>query len=1262
MPRWVRYIAAGAAIVILAAAGTLGIYTHSDAFRELVRQKLIAGVNESIRGKIDVARIEGSIWGNLTLVDIRVLFDGAEIARIPRLGIYHSLWPLLWKRVQVFQLTADRPLLRLQQEESGAWNLVEAFSPSQPSPAQPSTWTISLNSLKLQNANAVVSTREKKIYRVNDLSLEGNLGLGISGISLNLSQLSCGIEMEGAPEAHIDGALVYQTNGSAAASLETRGVSVSSGNSKVNLTGKIKDLSTLDTNARISIAQLSAADAARFLPQWPILSTINGTINVRGPISALDGDFSLATAGGRIGGKFQAALAGDRPRYQGEMVASRVDLHKLFGRDDAVGIFSATLKANGSGFELEDITAQGEARIESTAVAAWKIGDVAVQGKLENRLAAINGQIKSELGHAEWKGRIALDKIPRYDLTLAADRLNIEKLSPQGKPLAGNLNLQATVNGSGVRLAEIKARTEINLLPSTIADVKIDRGKIAAAIAAERIRISEAFIKAGDSIVNANGDVGTNARQQGQLHYRLQIGALSPWLDLVGQKGSGSLNASGTAHGNLSDLKTEGTLNGNSIRYGGTSIRSVAAKYNLNYLGQRSNLEGRINLDLSDVEGGYHLQRLAGTIDVFPKVPYTFGLQVRASDDQGRNHTLAATVQYQPGNIIARVSELTLNLPDGAWRLAQPVTLAQQQRDFIVDHLTMQNKDRRLSANGRFSLSGNQALQLTIDRLPIESLRSFYPMKTDISGLLSAQGRLSGTAAAPRIEATVKLENSKISGQSYAGLSGSASYSGKAAEVKAIVQQDQGHQLTAEGSVPLSLSWVNGWRAQSSGALTGHIQSSAISIRFLNAFSGKAVREIDGEIALDVRLRGTLEQPLADGFVRLRDGKFAPTALGIQVASVTLDGLMEPRGFRIRQLSARAGDGQLNGSGIVGLNNFTPQNIDVVIDAKNWPAINTQQYRAVTNGSINFNGTLKAPRISGKLDVLNGEVRPDLAFLEHGSTPVKRDPTIKVISASSKDAPPNKNGKKDEETADNPLARNMSVRIQVHIPNNFWVRHRNANLELSGNIQVAQAPGAKPTITGAIETLRGWVGFQGRRFTVTRGRVDFTGGGKINPALDFSAQYRVPNYLVNAMVSGTMEKPTLKLASEPQLDQADILALLLFDKPISALGKGEQVSLQQNAINLTSGFAASTIGAAVSQALGLQDLGVDLGDVDFSGGQVKYGRYLSRNTFVSVGQDVTGKTGQEAAAEYQITSDWKLDVTTGTKGSRGVDVIWHKRY
>ena len=500
---------------------------------------------------------------------------------------------------------------------------------------------------------------------------------------------------------------------------------------------------------------------------------------------------------------------------------------------------------------------------------------------------------------------------------------------------------------------------------------------------------------------------------------------------------------------------------------------------------------------------------------------------------------------------------------------------------------------------------------------------------------------LAGSAAAPQVVATLRLENSKIAGYGYAGLVASGSYRDQKAEVKATVQQDQLHALNATATLPMTVSWNNGWRAEAGSNIDARIQSSGLSLAFLNAFSGKAIQGIAGEVEMDLQVRGSLNQPVASGVLRVRDGKLTPTALGVQVSSITAEGLLEPRGIRISQISARANKGELNGSGFIALQKFVPQGIDLAIAAKQWPAINTQQYQIEVDGAAKIDGTLAAPRITGKVEVPRGELRPDLSFLDRSNTPVKRDPTITVVSTTAggkSAAKPESNGQGDSE-----LWRSASIDIQVRIPNNLWVRHRNGNAELSGNLRVTKASGGNPTVTGLIETIRGWVGFQGRRFTLTRGRLEFGGAEKIDPSLDIVAEYRAGNYLISAMVKGTAEKPTLTLASDPQLDQADILSVLLFNKPLSSLEKSEQASLQQNAISITSGFAAAQIGQAVSQALGLQELGVDI-------------------TNVSVSQDVSGKYGQEVSAEYRITSDWRFSVSASTVGPDGVDLIWQKRY
>ena len=230
----------------------------------------------------------------------------------------------------------------------------------------------------------------------------------------------------------------------------------------------------------------------------------------------------------------------------------------------------------------------------------------------------------------------------------------------------------------------------------------------------------------------------------------------------------------------------------------------------------------------------------------------------------------------------------------------------------------------------------------------------------------------------------------------------------------------------------------------------------------------------------------------------------------------------------------------------------------------------------------------------------------------------------------------------------------------MRAPGQLWVRHPDLTAELSGNVKVSKARQQNIDLSGRVDVVRGSFALQGRRFQLVRGVVAFTGGDKINPSLDIVAQYKVSNYQVEAHISGSAEKPTLTLTSQPPLEQADILALILFGRPLNTLNQNEQSALQQSAINLASGFVAASIAMSVFKALGLESLGFD--EVDFTGGRIGLGRYIGTRTHVSASQQLTEEHRQEVTLEYEIAPNWKIGTTATSTGDSGIDIIWHKRY
>jgi translocation and assembly module TamB len=222
------------------------------------------------------------------------------------------------------------------------------------------------------------------------------------------------------------------------------------------------------------------------------------------------------------------------------------------------------------------------------------------------------------------------------------------------------------------------------------------------------------------------------------------------------------------------------------------------------------------------------------------------------------------------------------------------------------------------------------------------------------------------------------------------------------------------------------------------------------------------------------------------------------------------------------------------------------------------------------------------------------------------------------------------------------------------------VRHPNTVAELTGKVRATKKAGQSFQLVGTSEIIRGWAAFQGRRFNFERGEIRFVGGSKIDPNLDIVARHRLTGYTVDAVVGGTAASPTLLLRSDPSLDQADILSLLLFGKPTKDLNRSEENSLRENALEMASGFAAARIGSAVAEAIGLNSFG--LGEFDFDGGRVGFGRYIGSKTYVTAGQDLAGERGQEVRVEYQIAPDWKIGTSTTSKGASEAEIIWHKRY
>jgi len=129
----------------------------------------------------------------------------------------------------------------------------------------------------------------------------------------------------------------------------------------------------------------------------------------------------------------------------------------------------------------------------------------------------------------------------------------------------------------------------------------------------------------------------------------------------------------------------------------------------------------------------------------------------------------------------------------------------------------------------------------------------------------------------------------------------------------------------------------------------------------------------------------------------------------------------------------------------------------------------------------------------------------------------------------------------------------------LRIENNIATMVANADLRLGGSYD-------RPTLFGRAEIDRGTIIFEGNRYIITQGTVDFLNPTRIEPFFDLEAETRVrlpgQTYLVTIGLSGTPNRlapPSLN--SDPPLPMVDIIALLFGTTDPASLQDAELRSL-----------------------------------------------------------------------------------------------------
>lgn len=301
-----------------------------------------------------------------------------------------------------------------------------------------------------------------------------------------------------------------------------------------------------------------------------------------------------------------------------------------------------------------------------------------------------------------------------------------------------------------------------------------------------------------------------------------------------------------------------------------------------------------------------------------------------------------------------------------------------------------------------------------------------------------------------------------------------------------------------------------------------------------------------GAAQLNAQLTGSFDAPRLTGDAVLTDGRLRPLASPHSLEALNGRVTFGANAIQLENLTGRVGSGDVIFDGSILLDGYRVSEFNVTARGESMRL----RYPAGFNSTVDMNllltGPANAPVLSGTIDVL----RVAFAGMPSGGGLLGLAAAGATGAGGSSDV-----GVPVEGTG-------LALDIQVVAPRMAFINTNDARIEGTADLRVRGTFDA-PAIEGRIDIAGGEVQFNGNRFIVREGGVDFM-PNQAGPVFDLAAETRVraagETFTVNVTAGGTMDRASFHVSSDPWLPESDVITLLFGGIP--NVGAVEERSLR----------------------------------------------------------------------------------------------------
>jgi hypothetical protein len=805
------------------------------------------------------------------------------------------------------------------------------------------------------------------------------------------------------------------------------------------------------------------------------------------------------------------------------------------------------------------------------------------------------------------------------------------------------------VSADTYTLAMLNGVLTVDLESSILRDVPVRNAQITAALERSLVSVTRGDVTMDAGTATFNGTLAGDEGLASAFVFRgvfSDLAALPPTL-ITGLRGAATID--GRVTGPWSDTTVNATITGTTLVVEDVRIGSAGATVAVTIPGMdTAKVTGTMNAEAALIEvGSQRVTRAtataaftADTADITSVITHERG----TLSTQGRvGIDVDDVVTFEP-------TSLDLSLPGATWTLAEDVRprLRWLADRVDVQSLAVRHGDARVFATGSLGVDTvlpGEGLRVSAERVDVGPFAELMLGTPRVTGRLDASTRVTGSLAALTSSSTFTLANGTADAVPFRAFGGSVTTGAESARVDLTLDAAERGTASLVGTVPFDAAGSMDVRVEAALADVG-VVGPAIPY----------VANAAGSAATNLRITGTWTEPVVNGSASMTDVRFAVPETGVsyrgmQVEVAAVDSILQVRRFTVEDPQGHVlrVNGRLDVlEALQKRGSEAGGDVDLRVVARDFRILGNSFGELSVNLNLTAVGTLVAPQVLGAVTVERGRFEVD-RLLETFVQPYTATAGLEVRQHADAPAPPH-------------VFSGAAFSIDLQLPDNVVVRGRgiqtedgpiglgDINLTLGGTLQVVKRAGSDASLVGEVNAVRGTYDFQGRRFAIQRGsRLRFRGDDYTDPSLEITALREIQGVRVTALLTGTAMEPELTLRSDPPLDEGDILALIVFNRPINELAEAQKVSLASRAGAMAAGVLVGPIADSVARALDLDVFEIQTAAEGTGGPIVTVGRQVSDRLFVGFRHEFGTEGSNRLTFEYRLTEFLRI-VTSVAQG------------